>query len=122
MRLISERRVGTTNTTTAVYIKSDTVPAGEFWVLDFASLYNESGESITLQWCILRGETVIFVSADSTVADGDAVDTIELPVLGEGEKFAARVTGSAKTSTVTMVLSGRAMSAAGQVATTPQPA
>jgi hypothetical protein len=104
MRVISERRVGTTNTTTPVYIESDPVPAGEFWVLDFASLYNQSGESVTLQWVIRRGGQDIFVSADLTVADGDAYPSVDLPILAEGEIFAARVTGSAKASTVTMVL------------------
>jgi hypothetical protein len=102
--MVADRRVATTNTTTAVLVTSDRVPSDEFWVLDFAALYNESGESVTLQWCIVHGDTVIFVSADSTVADGKAVSAVDLPVLVEGEQFAARVTGSAKQGKVTMVL------------------
>lgn len=111
MRVIAARLVATTNTSTPVFIRSDQVKPGEWWVLDFASLYNESGESVTLQWCILRGATVIFVSADLTVADGDGYASVDLPVLMEGEIFAARVTGAAATGKVTMVLSAHALPA-----------
>jgi len=106
MELVTERVVGTTNTTTAVYLKSRQVPPGEFGIYDFGALYNQSGESVTLQWVILRGGDVIFVSADLTVADGDAYASTDLPTLMAGEILAARVTGAAKKSTVTMVLSG----------------
>lgn len=106
MDLLTERVVGTTQTTTAVYLKSRRVPPNEFGIYDFAALYNQSGESVTLQWVILRGADVIFVSADATVADGKAVSTTDLPTLMEGEILAARVTGSTHSSTVTMVVSG----------------
>jgi len=102
--MVVERRVGSTNTTTAALISSERVPPDEAWILDFASLYNESGESLTLQWCIVRGALVIFVSADITVADGDASPVVDLPTLVEGEQFAARVTGTANKGKVTMVL------------------
>ncbi len=106
MSIIIERRVGSTNTTTAALIASDRVGQTEAWILDFAALYNESGESITLQWCIVSRSTVIFISGDITVADGDASSTVDLPTLIEGEQFAARVTGTAKLGKVTLVLSG----------------
>jgi len=110
MRPITARTVGATNASTAAYVASDQVPPGEIWVLDFASLYNQSGESVTLQWCILAGATAIVISADSTVADGKAVDTIELPALREGENFAARVTGAANKGPVILVFSARRVS------------
>jgi len=106
MELIIERVVGTTNTTTAVFLKSKLVGPGEFGIFDFGAIYNESGEGITFQWVILRGSDVIFVSADSTVADGKAVSSTDLPTLMVGEQLAARVTGTAKLGKVTMILSG----------------
>jgi len=109
VHLIFERLTATTNTTTAVLVKAHRVPDDEWWVFDFAALYNESGESVTLQWCIVRGAEVIFVSADATVADGKAVASTDLPSLMEDEQLAARVTGSAKSAKVTLVLSGAAL-------------
>ena len=109
MRIIFERRVATTNSSTAVLVKSDQVPTDEWWVFDFAALYNQSGESVTLQWCVVRGSEVIFVSADQTVADGKAVASTDLPSLMENEQLAARVTGTAATGKVTLVLSGAAL-------------
>jgi hypothetical protein len=82
------------------------VPQNELWLLDFAALYNQSGESITAQWVILEGSRVIFISADLTVADGDAVASTELPTLREGERFAARAVGTAKLGMITLVVSG----------------
>jgi hypothetical protein len=106
MELIIQRVVGSTNTTTPVFLESFQVDPGEFGIYDFGALYNESGEAVTLQWVIRRGSTVIFVSADLTVADGDAYATTDLPTLMEAEILAARVTGTAAKGKITMVLSG----------------
>jgi len=111
MRLIFERRVATTNTSTPVLVESAQVPSDEWWVFDFAALYNESGESVTLQWAIRRSPDLILVSADQTVADGKAYPSTDLPSLMEGEYFVARVTGTAAKGKVTLVLSGAALPA-----------
>jgi hypothetical protein len=107
------RVAGATKTSTAVLVETQPVPPDEVWELDFAAFYNQSGESVTQQWALKWGSTLVLVSADNTVADGKAVSTLELPTLAAGEKFAAQVTGAAKTGQVTMVVSGRRYKARG---------
>ena len=99
------RRVGTTNTTTAVLLLADVVKPTDWWVMDFAAIYNQSGESVTAQWVISRGAQVLLVSEDLTVADGKAVRSNILPTLQEGEAFGVQVTGTAKKGTITLIVS-----------------
>lgn len=99
------RRVGSTNTTTAVQLLCDKVKPTDWWVMDFAAIYNESGESVTAQWVIVHGLEVLVVSEDLTVADGKAVRTNILPTLQEGEAFGVQVTGTAKKGKITLVVS-----------------
>ena len=106
-RELAIRVAGATNTSTAVLVETQPVPPDEIWELDFAAFHNQSGESVTQQWGLEWGSTLVLVSADSTVADGKAVSTNLLPTLAAGEKFAAQVTGAAAKGKVTMVLSGR---------------
>jgi len=100
------RVAGATNTTAPVLLETQPVPPDEIWVLKFAALHNQSGESVTHQWALKWGSTLVLVSADNTVADGKAVGTDMLPTLAAGEKFAAQVTGTAKIGPVTLVVSG----------------
>ena len=97
---------GVTNTTTPVLLESRVVPPGEAWELDFAAFYNQSGESVTQQWAIEWGTTLVLTSADNTVADGKAVSTDILPILVEGESLVAQAVGAAKQGPITMVFSG----------------
>jgi hypothetical protein len=99
------RRKGTTNTTTAVLLLADQVKPTDWWVMDFAAIYNQSGESVTAQWVIVRGSETIVVSEDLTVADGKAVRSNILPTIQEGEAFGVQVTGTAKKGTITLVVS-----------------
>ena len=101
------RVVGSSNAGTAALVETQKVPPDEIWDLDFAALHNQSGESVTHQWVLEWGSTLVLLCADNTVADGKAVSTNILPTLGAGEKFAAQVTGTAKVGQVTMVVSGR---------------
>jgi hypothetical protein len=100
------RVTGSTSAGTAALVETQPVPPDEIWVLGFASLHNQSGESVTHQWALEWGSTLVLISADNTVADGKAVSTDILPTLAVGEKFAAQVTGAAKLGLVTMVVSG----------------
>jgi hypothetical protein len=109
LRLILDRTLGCTNTTTPVQVLSDRVQAGEWWVLDFVSLYNQSGESVTAQWCIKSLGGIILVSSDITIADGKADNTNTLPIIHEEEQFGVLVTGTAKKGTVTLVLCAHAI-------------
>lgn len=106
---IFNRVVGQSNAGTAALILCPRVPADEWQILDFASVYNQSGESLTCQWVIVRGQTTILVSADMTVADGAAVGTNILPQLMEQEQFGVQVKGTSKSSQVTLVVSAHSI-------------
>lgn len=100
---------GNTSSSTAVRVLMGQVKPDEWWILDFASLQNASGESLTLQWVIVRGAEVILVSEDITVADGDAVRTNVLPQLLAGERFGAQVVGTAASGPVILVVSAHSI-------------
>ena len=49
------RVTGATNAGTAALLETLKVPPDEIWVLKFAALYNQSGESVTHQWVLEWG-------------------------------------------------------------------
>jgi len=103
---LGERVTGITNTTTAVNVDSQRVPAGQIWALTFAVLSNLSGETVAVIWAIVRGAQVIQFSKAGTLADGDGNAAYPLPMLFEGEILRAIVTGSAAKSTVILAYNG----------------
>ena len=97
---------GSTNPFPAVYLPPPQVKPGEVWRVTHLALFNESGESVTLQLGLLDGATFQQIWAKQTVADSDAFGVeVDLLML-EGDKLDARVTGSAKTGKITLVVSG----------------
>ena len=97
---------GQTNSGTAVQVVSPPCPQDQLWAPNFASAQNNSGESTTIQFCLKRGTVTIEISIDNTVADGAAISTNVLPLVGPGEQIGVQVKGAAKASTVHLVLSG----------------
>ena len=103
---LRQRITGSTNAATAVDITLPQVRSGEVWRVTHLALFNESGESVTLQLGLLDGATFQQIWAKQTVADSDAFGVeVDLLML-EGDKLDARVTGSAKTGKITLVVSG----------------
>ena len=109
IRLVFTRKSGITNASTAVQLLCDKVKPGEWWVLDHAALYNNSGEQVTSTWMILKDGVTILVSANDTVADAAAAGTNILPMLRQEEQFGVRVTGSAAKGIIWLLLEAHAI-------------
>ena len=109
IRLVFTRKSGITNASTAVQLLCDKVKPGEWWVLDHAALYNNSGEQVTSTWMILKDGVTILVAADDTVANGAAVGTNILPMLRQEEQFGVQVTGSAAKGTIWLFVEAHAI-------------
>jgi hypothetical protein len=103
---LRQRITGTTNTSTAVDVSIPQIKAGQTAYVTHLALQNASGESVDVLFGILNGSTFQQIWAKQTVADGDAIGVLLTFALLEGDKLTARVTGSAKSSTVTFIVSG----------------
>lgn len=106
-----ERVAATTNTTTAVDVESQQVPAEEVWELSYAGLYNESGEPVTVSFFLVDGTRTIQLAATDQVGNNNTLPlALPLASLPGGSKLRAKVTGVALTGKVTLLLTGRRMS------------
>ena len=101
-----ERITGRTNTSTAVNVDSQIVPPGQIWLPTFAVLSNQSGETVSLTWALVRGSQVIKFGLTSSLSDGDGNSPFPLPMLAEGEVLRAIVTGTSNSSLVILAYNG----------------
>lgn len=98
--------VGTTNGATAVNLDSDDIDSDELGLITYASLFNESGESVTVEFVVMRGTQELQLGPKQVVQTEDAAHITPWLFLGVGEFFRAVVTGAANSSKVSLRLSG----------------
>jgi len=106
IEFICERIVQTTNAATAVNLDTDDVDPGEVALITYASLFNESGEAVTVEFLVMRGAQEFQLGPSNVVQTEDAGETLPWLVLGVGEFFRAVVTGTANKGKVTLLVSG----------------
>lgn len=106
LEFICERIVQTTNAGTAVNLDTDDVDPGEVAIITYASLFNESGETVTVEFVVMRGAQELQVGPNQVILTEQAAETRPWLVLGAGEYFRAAVTGTANSSKVTLLVSG----------------
>jgi hypothetical protein len=95
-----------TNASAAVNLQSERAGSDEMWIPDFIGVYNNSGESVSVQLAIFRPEITLPFYAKQTVQSGDAFGTNNVPRVGPLEQIGAVVTGSANKAQVWLILSG----------------
>lgn len=103
---IRERVLGTTNAASAVQIASQQIKPGQIARITHLALHNQSGESVTAQFEVDQQGDFTQIWPEETVADGDAYGAHVDILLLEGDRIAARVVGTAKSSTVRFFVSG----------------
>lgn len=106
-RTLAERKTAITNAGTAVNVTLQAVQPGELWSITDYSLFNESGESVTVIPGFLSMGTFIGFDQTYTVANGAAFGSYYVHKhLQDGEQFCMQVKGAALKGKVTMIVSG----------------
>ena len=103
---LNQRITGATNSGTAVDVALAQVKPGQVWHVTHLALYNQSGESVKVDFGLLNGSVFQQIWAEQTVADADAYGAEVNFLLLEADKLDARVTGAAKIGPVTLIVSG----------------
>jgi len=96
----------TTNAATAINVDLPQIKPGQFARISHAAVENESGEAVTLLLGIESQGQFDQIYAKQTVANADAFGVMLNLLLLEADKFRARITGAANSSTVTFIVSG----------------
>lgn len=100
-------RVGrSSNGATPVNLDTDRVRPGEWWNVEYVSLSNISGESVTVQLAVLTGSETDYLGAALTAANGAGISAVGPFTIGEGQQVRAIITGSADSGPVMLVLMG----------------
>ena len=106
-RPLAERLACICPSTTATNIDSQPVPAGEVWELNFAEVYNGSGEAFKVELCLIDHGQVIPFNTTAALATLTPVATNTLPLLGESQMLRARCTGSGSGGLITLAFTGK---------------
>lgn len=103
---IGERIAGKTDLANIVFVDSQIVPPGQVWRLNFAALNNESGETISVRWAVVRGSQSMILRLTSTLATGRADILDPPPILWEGELLRGRIKGTSTKAPVWLIYTG----------------
>jgi len=101
------QRIGrSTNAATAVNLDSDYVLPGHWWDVEYVSLSNSSGETVTVQLALVTGSEVDYLGAALSASNGSGVSAVGPIRVGEGQKLRAIVTGTADSGPVMFIIMG----------------
>jgi len=92
--------------TTETAIQSNQVPPGEFWELNFVTVFNASTENFLIKIQVLNRAQAITYSYTATLATLQPALPAVNPMLAEGEILQVLATGSSAGGDITLLATG----------------